>query len=715
MITGGADSSVKDQSIISAFVERSASRLAGVRNGILIFGQDRASSGDIDLSLRSLHLLRRDALENERADIVELANRCEKSLNVMLVSNPSPSDFGAALDIVARIEERLLQIPLDSDGFLENVSDFVDRSFELLKVDEFRETSNPAFLNFDIDEETLEIFRSEASELTNNIANNILALQRDPNDREALWEIRRNAHTFKGAAGIVGQRDASALAHRVEDLLDQIVESKAAIPPDPLALLSQASKRLEAFSAGNDFDDETVALENLYKEFERVIAEFSKIRKTDRSSTNSPQTANHPERGPKPEAVKAASAHIVRVSLDRLDHLIKLSQELATNRNSIDGHFEELIGVGSSGNRNDIIEALRSLTRSQHLLTDEIRERLLQIRMVRFGTLETRLTRAVQVTCQEENKKAAAVFENGDCEVDTQVIDALIEPLIHLLKNAVVHGIENEETRRLIGKPDKGQIRIRVDSDDSGVTLEVSDDGRGISGTRLKQKAVQDGIITPEQAGRMNESDALDLIFQRGLTTADTINLNAGRGVGMSIVKEGVEAHGGSIQIRSIPQEGTTFTIRMPLVLRSSTTNETTVVNETAKNAIDPDSALVLLVDDSASIRRQTAKMIETAGHRVITAVDGAEAMELLLSNVWRPDLILSDVEMPVMDGWQLLECVKNTESLGDIPVVMATSLSDEAHVQLAIELGASDYKIKPLQPKDIEGIISDVLAFKAA
>ena len=551
MITGGADSSVKDQSIISGFVERSASRLAGVRNGILIFGQDRASSGDIDLSLRSLQLLRRDAEENEREDIVELANRCEHSLNVMLVSKPSPSELGKALDIVARIEERLLQIPLDSDGFLENVSDFVDQSFELLKVEDFRQTPSPAFLNFDIDEETLEIFRSEASELIGNIVENIRVLENDPNDREALWEIRRNAHTFKGAAGIVGQRDASALAHRVEDLLDQIVESTATVQFDQLSLLSLASKRLEAFSTGHDFDDEAGSLDEIYREFDRVIAWHAGIRNGDGSSTSPAQRQHQNSSGPKLEAAKAAPAHIVRVSLDRLDHLIKLSQDLAANRNTFDVQFAELIRNGSGAQGNNIIEDLRSLTRSQHVLTDELREKLLQIRMVRFGTLETRLTRAVQVTCQEENKKAVAIFENGDCEVDTQVIDALIEPLIHLLKNAVVHGIENEETRRLIGKPDKGQIQIRVDSDEEGVTLHVSDDGRGISGTRLKQKAVQDGIITPEQAGRMNEPDALDLIFQRGLTTADSINLNAGRGVGMSIVKEAVGATAG--QFKFIP------------------------------------------------------------------------------------------------------------------------------------------------------------------
>lgn len=714
MITGEAESSSKDQSIISAFVERSANRLASVRNGILIFGQDRASSGDIDLSLRSLQLLRRDAKENDRDDIVELANKCEHSLNVMLNSHPLPSEIGNALDIVARIEERLLQIPLDADGFLDNVSDFVDQSFELLKVEDHRDTPNPAFLNFDVDEETLEIFRSEACELTGNIANSIRALEKNSNDREALWEIRRNAHTFKGAAGIVGQKDASALAHRVEDLLDQIVESTAAIGVDQLSLLSRSAERLEVFSNGREFGDEARSLDEIYREFDRVIAQHADGHNGNGKSTNVGLRDSQNISSPKPESARAASAHIVRVSLDRLDHLIKLSQDLVANRNTFDGHFAELLRNGPEAESDKIIEDLRSLTRSQHLLTYELRERLLQIRMVRFGTLETRLTRAVQVTCQEENKKAVAVFENGDCEVDTQVIDALIEPLIHLLKNAVVHGIENEETRRLIGKPDKGQILISVDSDEHGVTLEVSDDGRGISGTRLKHKAVQDGIITPEQAGRMNEPEALELIFKRGLTTADSINLNAGRGVGMSIVKEGVEAHGGSIQIHSAPQEGTTFTIRMPLALRSPN-NAIPAAADPVKNEIDPGSALVLLVDDSASIRRQTSKLIEAAGHRVITAVDGAEAMELLLSNVWRPDLILSDVEMPVMDGWELLDCVKNTESLCEIPVVMATSLSDEAHVRIAIELGASDYKIKPLNSNDIEGMIKDVIATRAA
>ncbi|MBK9766674.1 MAG: hypothetical protein IPP63_06470 [Chloracidobacterium sp.] len=116
--------------------------------------------------------------------------------------------------------------------------------------------------------------------------------------------------------------------------------------------------------------------------------------------------------------------------------------------------------------------------RSRHL-TAELQDKLFGIRLVRFGTLETRLSRAVHVTSEEEQKNVGIVLENGDTEIDTQIIDALIEPLLHLLKNAVVHGIEREDTRRLIGKPEKGLIRIRIDSDSDGLTLTVADDGRG--------------------------------------------------------------------------------------------------------------------------------------------------------------------------------------------------------------------------------------------
>jgi chemotaxis protein histidine kinase CheA/CheY-like chemotaxis protein len=711
MITGEIDSSIKDQSALNAFVERASGRLHAVRNGILIFDQDHTSTGDIDVALRSLQLLCRDASENERDDIVELSGKCESLLTAMLSSEPSPTDVGHVLDLVARIEERLLKIPLDSDDFLNDISGFVERSFSFLTIEDDPELPATNDVAYEIDDETLEIFRSEAGELLSNISASVHVLHSNSDDREALWEVRRNAHTFKGAAGIVGLTAASNLAHRVEDLLDKMVETSAAVDPEIVNLLARASKRLEVFTLGTAFDEEAGPIDELYAEFEEVIATVPARRRV-----------GQPEREPETEkvatptrsyidAVKPIATPIVRVSLERLDDLIKLSRTLTINRSELIESFSLLFGDRSEDKASRFLAKIESLFETQHRLTEELQEKLFRIRMVRFGTLETRLSRAVHVTCEEENKRAYLTVENGDIEVDTQVIDALIEPLLHLLKNAVVHGIETEDTRRLIRKPEKGHIRIVVDTDPSGVTLVVSDDGHGISASKLKNKAIQDGLIGQDAADRMSDTDAFELIFNRGLTTAGKLTLNAGRGLGMCIVKESLESCGGSVSVTSEPQVGTTFVLKLPLALKKSVSVARTA--HLPPDSIKPASskpALVLVVDDSASIRRQTSKLIESTGNKVITAINGADAIELLLSNVWRPDLILSDVEMPVMDGWAFLECIKNTDGLEEIPVVMVTSLTSEENVQRAFDMGAIDYKIKPISVADVTKAIDAVL-----
>ena len=278
-------------------------------------------------------------------------------------------------------------------------------------------------------------------------------------------------------------------------------------------------------------------------------------------------------------------------------------------------------------------------------------------------------------------------------------MDALVEPLLHLIKNAVVHGIEPPETRRLIGKPEKGTIRVSIASDENYVTLEVEDDGRGISALRLKEKAVENGIITAEAAAILADFETWELIFDRGLTTAETLNLNAGRGIGMNIVRESVESHGGSVSLSTEPQIGTTFTIRLPRKF-----NQTPVAQITPEVAASPDRRpVILVVDDSASIRRHNAKIVESVGCQAITANDGAEALELLLSGVWRPDLIITDIEMPNMDGWELLEYLKTDDNFGSIPVVLLTSLGADENRLRAAEAGASDYVVKPLSKETLE------------
>jgi len=694
MLSGPSEPAIKDKSALNAFVERASGRLASIRNGILIFDQDRSADGDIDVSIRNLQLLRRESAETDCVEIVELIDQCSSSLQLLLGVEHSPAHIGRSLDTIARIEELLLKIPLASDDFLPDVSDFIDSSFESLWGSAERESAAAIDVegdeDFEVDEETLEIFRSEAGDLIRNITSGLDRLNASTDDREALWEIRRAAHTFKGAAGIVGIKAASEMAHRLEDLLDKLVETHSSVDTPILDLIGRSARQLDRSIYGVGFDEHDLP-RTIYAEFDRVIDAVANEKKA--TETTEQKTVQRNSSSPSPYKTKPDP--IVRVSLDRLDEIIGISRDLANNRSALVEDLSRLADNVGITSFSAVFESLSTLFEAQRVLNNELQEKLFRIRLVRFGTLETRLSRAVHVTCQEENKKAAILIENGDCEIDTQIIDAMIEPLLHLLKNAVVHGIELEDRRRLIGKPERGTIRICIHSASDGVTLIVEDDGRGISANKLKEKAVQNGIISQADADQMDDASAFGLMFNRGLTTADKLNLNAGRGIGMSIVKESVENCGGSVAVISEPQVGTQFTIRMPLTLPKPETVSEANTKATSTNQ-DASKKTVLVIDDSVSVRRQTCKLIEDAGHKVITAENGAEALELLLSDVWRPDLIISDVEMPIMDGWEFLEFLKADEVFGNIPVIMLTSLDGSEHRARAERLGAADYHLKP-------------------
>lgn len=675
---------------LHSFLEKAGERVTQTRSGLLVIGQISGLSDDLAICAADLDSLQAKA-QHLGLDLIgyRLAECVEKLKKVYTAdSGDITFEVNQALDKVASLEAALLEIPLSSGEFLDDVSGFVDASFENLDGGHIPIEAEE---DFEMDEETMEIFRGEADELLAGISENLRSLAASPNDSHAIWEIRRNAHTFKGAAGIVGLKMASQLAHSVEDLLDKMVELECGADGSVIDLLNRSHLALNAFTAG------TASPENIPKsaDFYNMIKSLSGNGCTSNVSNSSNRSSGARDNAVK--VIRPPSTPIVRISLDRLDELINASQDLVNNRTLISAHIETM---GSKASDEDF-RGLESLFETQRQLADQIREKLLRIRMVRFGTLETRLSRAVHVTCQDENKRAVVEIINPDIEIDTQIIDALIEPLLHLLKNAVVHGIEAPDTRRLIGKPESGLIAIGISTDANDVIISVEDDGRGISALRLKEKAIETGLINAETASQMADFETWELIFDRGLTTADKLNLNAGRGIGMNIVRESVESHGGSVSLSTEPQIGTTFTIRLPLVFKKSRKSV-----ETSSEVGEKTKPLVLIVDDSASVRRHHVKLIEEAGCQAITANDGSEALILLLSGKWEPDLILSDVEMPNMDGWELLEYIKTDSNFGSIPVVLATSLNAEEHITKAAELKASEYKIKPLEAKDVTSIL---------
>lgn len=684
---------------LQTFIRSAGNDLASIRSSLLVMAQNGDASG-LAVSRHCLARLRAGAGQHGQSTIADLVSECDSSFEGMTGNEtPPPDSIFRALDIVARIEATLWDLSDNTDDFPTDVAGFVDASFDKLAPT----AAGPPDEQFEIDDETLDIFRSEAEELLANIALNLPLLRDRPADQDVLWEIRRNAHTFKGAAGIVGMREASQIAHRMEDLLDKMVEMRRDAVPQLVDFLEGSSKNLNDMVAARNTAANAGELNRLYSNVQAWLSSDAQPT-TDRARRTATTDASDAGTAPSATPVTSTPTPIVRVSLDRLDELLKISRSLVINQSALAERFAEIAATANLDA--EARTRVESLFDTGHRLTDEMHLKLLRIRMVKFGMLETRLNRAVHSTCLDENKRATVELENGDLEVDTQVIDALVEPLLHLLKNAVVHGIEPPETRRLIGKPETGTIRIRIEADDEALVLSVADDGGGISIEKLKGKAVNTGILSKETAASISDAEAMKLIFDRGLTTADRIDLNAGRGVGMSIVKESIESRGGTVVVDSEYRRGTTFTILMPLAIAKIKSKRPAAPPVEPVN--EPDSsqaALVLIVDDSASIRRHNTKLVQAAGYRTVTADNGAEALELLLSSDWEPDLILSDIEMPHVDGWEFLEYIKTDANFGHIPVIMITSLDTPEHRQRAFDLGASEYFIKPFGSGEMEKI----------
>ncbi|MDQ3321691.1 MAG: response regulator, partial [Acidobacteriota bacterium] len=342
---------------------------------------------------------------------------------------------------------------------------------------------------------------------------------------------------------------------------------------------------------------------------------------------------------------------------------------------------------------------LESLFDNQRRLIGEVREKLLRLRMIRFGSLSGRLQRTVRVACEEDEKSADLCIEGENLEIDTQILDCLIEPLLHLLRNAVAHGIEAPELRRLLGKSERGKISLRVESEKSRVVVAVSDDGRGISIDALKEKAVRSNFINSDEAAKMDDAEAFELMFLPGLTTAEKLSRISGRGVGMNIVKTNIERHQGAVSVSSEARKGTTFTLRVP-----------TALTVARRSSGDSHRLFVMIVDDSPSVRLAASDLIKRAGWQPVTAENGFEALEILQNAPELPQVILTDAEMPRMDGYEFLAALKRQENLSRIPVVMITSQASDKHRQKAVDSGAAEYLTKPFEDESLTNKIKNLL-----
>jgi CheY-like chemotaxis protein len=676
-----------DRTPSATIIDDAETILGSIRRAVLLDLQEPGTKSAFAELYPEIDALRNQIAESDNDDLKVKVDLLKTLARAAAETGQERTKF-QILDVVSSIESVLVHFDLSEPTLSDELLEIVNASFDSFpkpkKIE--RKESEPilqleASSDDDFDAELLEIFLEEAEQLLSSFEEQIRVSKTDPSNKEVLWELRRIAHTFKGAAGVVGQTAAADLAHRLEHTLDRLAASPKHQSAHLLPLLEPSVAALRRLCRGGDPNEP--GIEAVQKELDLLLGDYPAATAEDQIPKKKDVPLTYL---PKPETVSKDKKSVVRVSLAVLDLIDQRVREFTKTLSSLRQSLDPTVNTGSDG-------SFRQLFELQFFLANSIMEELRSIRMIEFSTLTPRLQRAVRVACEEENKRAEILIENADTKIDTVVMDSLVEPLMHLLRNSVVHGIESPETRRLLGKPESGMIRVRLSEVSGQIEISLTDDGRGIDTNALKARAVELGLLTSDNAESMEADDAYELIFHAGLSTATRLTLQAGRGVGMRIVRDSIQELKGTISIDSARNVGTTFTIKFPKVTHGS---EGKAVAE---------NPTILSVDDSLSVRKANRRIIEDLGFTSMLATGGSEALKLLNDAEMLPDLIITDLEMPGMDGFQFIAALKKSQRLSEIPVVVLSTKSDQISRGMAFQLGAVECFEKPLDRQELRMI----------
>jgi len=702
------------------------------------------------------------------------------------------------------------------------------------------------------------IFKAECDEHLSALNGLLMSLEKQPDDVDALNETFRRIHSVKGAARMVGLQGIEAIAHGLEAMLALVRDGHHAISCGDVELLFEGTDAITEFMSamsGQSADDP------------RVRELLKKMKPKNGSATVTADVhAAAPDEPDAPHVVaasaieiaveSAAGGEMVRVAADKIDKLIALRGELVRTLMLEEDELKNLASLvdealgdadrlrrspfngGSSGTDKVAVDlrrrreqlrstvsrmAERNMRRSSRL--EELRDSLADLRMLPAGTILQGMHRIVRDVALNQGKEADLTIVGSEVAIDKVILDALKEPLIHLVRNAVAHGLESPKERIASGKPSKGTVRISVSTGTSSATITIEDDGAGIDFERVRDTAVANGFATPVEANSMSEAKLTSLLFRPGFSTALLADQISGRGVGLDVVADRIAQLRGNYNVESWFGKGTRFSLRVPVSLLTSSVlavkagalevcllqtdireavllkpenviNVDGHINATIRDEVMPvvplasiaggtsevffgregvvpaiviefgerRAALVvdalagvsdvivkplpkplgrlagiagcailgsgiplcvldgehvvraahdrgsrgavvhsqpivkrslLIADDSLTTRTLLRNIMLSAGYDVETAVDGVDAWNKVQHRSF--DCIMSDIEMPNMNGWEFCERVKRDGRLADTPVVLITSLSKDEERRRGLEMGADAYIVKGL------------------
>jgi chemotaxis protein histidine kinase CheA/ActR/RegA family two-component response regulator len=765
-------------------------------------------------------------------------------------------------------------------------------------------------------------FVQEGTDLVERINVDLLALEKSPDKHELIDNLSRNLHTLKGSSQIVGLENIGLIAHLIEDFFERIKSEKRPIADDEMDVIFQGIDEVQNLISlvrrGNR--DESASLKSLIGILERKLHKKTaagRSRQSARSEMKSVQMDHEFEHENETEQV-------IKVTTERLDNLINMAAELVVNKSQLTNYLEKLKEISSkidtdkrklkssteainsfleklkgeetipdkedefvqlseiSGDFKHVVDTFdavvsdfKSITQNFELnlgqissLTKLLHDDILQVRMVPTTVLFSRFPRAVRDLAKKQKKKINLVVEGETTEMDRAMVESLTDPIMHLVRNAVDHGIETPQMRKKKGKNEDGILLLRATRDKSHIIVEVQDDGNGMDPEVLKKAIVRKKMAKKSEVEKMRTDEIIQYIFKPGFTTKKGASKVSGRGVGLDVVAENIRQLKGDISINSTPDKGTIFSIRVPLTLAITQAmliesqgeilavpitdvEETIEIGEgdiisknnrdyvtlrdeqiplveikkflkyeptsepedlqkqyalivkdkevkyallvdkvlrreeivvkslgeelnnlefisggtilgdgkvvlildvdgisrvvgreyfgketdfaslelarqvvseekiekskpsrktysIKKKNISDRSPVALIVDDALSVRKFVSSVLERNKYETKLANDGKEAVGQLESNEF--DVIITDLEMPEMSGFDLIEKIRGQKKYNQIPVIILTGRAGKENKEKGIKLGANAYIVKPFKENDLLKILEEFI-----
>lgn len=580
--------------IRNEFVSESLEHLTTVESLLVAYESDSNSldSKAINRVFRSVHSIKGAAGFLAFRNIESLSHRAEEVLNALREGTLAPSsgmidgllnsidrlkemiedlDKSESVDIsgeLALLERVLANDPIASAGATETTSESTSQDSSL--------ASNPIKIANKCSPEALREFIVEYQENLEQVEKDLVNLERDLDNAEILNSVFRSVHTIKGSAGFLAFHVTESIAHAAESVLGDVRSHKIAFNSDiATTLFSTIDFMRVLLRSIEQFAEEKVPLDqgllNRLRAFEYANQQDNRPTPIAPINPSQPKTEplnsavtvakpageiipkpSHPSEVPAP----TISESTIRVDVALLDRIMTQVGELVLARNQILQY-----------SNNSVSTSLQKATQRLNQITSELQESVMKTRMQPIGNVWSKFPRLVRDLASNFGKEVRIEMEGKDTELDKTIIEAIKDPLTHLVRNSIDHGIEHPDERSRNGKSREGVLYLRAFHESGQVVIEIIDDGKGLRIDRIRDKAIEKGLLTAESASKMSEQEISQLIFLPGFSTAERVSNVSGRGVGMDVVKTNIERIGGSIELTTAAGNGTTFRIKIPLTL----------------------------------------------------------------------------------------------------------------------------------------------------